>query len=94
MKVGDHIISTCGSLYRGCEGVITEVHSPEGLQLHHEYSVAITTPANAVLPEMTRACLFDGSQFVRKDADLGRDFDNPCRDCCCRMGGHTAEVLP
>lgn len=93
MQIGDRIVSTCGSLYRGCEGVITLVYPPDDIG-QREYGVTITTQGSDVLPPMEHQCLFDGTQFVRKEADLGREHDKPCKSCCCRLGGHTREVLP
>ena len=94
MHTGDRIISTCGSLYRGCEGVITQVHSPGAHAGWTEYSVNIVINAQGEPFTFPRQCHFDGSQFVRIEADLGREHDKPCRSCCCRLGGHTSEVLP
>lgn len=89
MNVGDRIISTCGSLYRGCEGVIREVHPSSLGRVFEEYSVDILVSAKGETFDFPRACFFDRTQFVRKEADIGREHDRPCRECNCTLGGHS-----
>ena len=89
VSVGDRIVSTCGSLYRGCEGIISEIHPSERGRAFDEYSVTIFAPSGE------HACHFHSrTQFVRKEAYLGREQDKPCQGCCCRMGGHHTERMP
>ena len=87
-NVGDRIVSTCGSMYRGCEGVITKVEEwtligefTDADGLH--YSVTLSSRGGREIQGG-----FCTSQMVLASQDPGREHDKPCEGCCCLLGGH------
>ena len=84
-QVGDHIVSTCGSMYRGYEGVVTEIQQWDcpgeftDVDGWH-YSVALTVDGRRIDGGFTT------SQMVRKEQDAGRAQDIQCENCPgCRL---------
>lgn len=88
--VGDKIVSTCGSLYRGQKGIVTDAEEWDlaGEMTDRDgWHFSVIIACNG----MTHKCGFCTSQMILEAQDKGREYDKPCEQCCCTLGGHGRE---